>query len=76
VPADQIVSGYEFAKDQYVVIDTDELDKLRSPAEKAVTIQNFVQPRRHPLSRYLCGRTLYLVPDGPVAQKPTACCTA
>jgi DNA end-binding protein Ku len=29
VPSDQIVSGYQFAKDQYVVIDTDELDKLR-----------------------------------------------
>ena len=69
VPADQIVSGYEFAKDQYVVIDTDELDKLRSPAEKAVTIQNFVSRDDIP-DRYLCGRTLYLVPDGPVAQKP------
>src|SRR4051812_43307179 len=69
IPADQIVSGYEFAKDQYVVIDTDELDKLRSPAEKAVTIHNFISRDDVP-DRYLCGRTLYLVPDGPVAQKP------
>jgi DNA end-binding protein Ku len=69
VPADQIVSGYEFAKGQYVIVDTDELDKLRSPAEKAVTIQNFVDRADVP-DRYLCGRTLYLVPDGPVANKP------
>jgi len=69
VPADQIVSGYEFAKGQYVVIDTDELDKLRSPAEKAVTIQSFVERDDVP-DRYLCGRTLYLVPDGLVGQKP------
>ena len=69
VAADQIVSGYEFAKDQYVVIDTDELDKLRSPAEKAVTIQNFISRDEIP-DRYFCGRTLYLLPDGPIAQKP------
>ena len=69
VPADQIVSGYEFAKGQYVIVDTDELDTLRSPAEKAVTIQNFIDRDDVP-NRYLCGRTLYLVPDGPVAQKP------
>src|ERR1044072_784241 len=69
IPNDQIVSGYEFAKGQYVVIDTDELDKLRSPAEKAVTIQSFVERDDVP-DRYLCGRTLYLVPDGLVGQKP------
>ena len=69
VPADEIVSGYEFANGQYVIIDTDELDKLRSPAEKAVRIQNFIDPKDIP-ERYYSGRTLYLVPDGPVGQKP------
>jgi DNA end-binding protein Ku len=69
VPADQIVSGYEFAKGQYVVIDPDELDKLTPPAEKAVTIQSFIA-RDDIADRYFCGRTLYLVPDGLVAQKP------
>src|SRR4051812_16451455 len=29
VSSDQIVSGYEFAEGQYVVIDDDEIDKLR-----------------------------------------------
>ena len=69
VPADEIVSGYEFANGQYVIIDTDELDKLRSPAEKAVRIQHFIDPADVP-ERYYSGRTLYLVPDGPVGQKP------
>ena len=69
VPADQIVSGYEFAKGQYVIIDPEELDKLRSPAEKAVTIQNFIHREDIP-DRYFCGRTLYLVPDGLVGHKP------
>jgi DNA end-binding protein Ku len=69
VPADQIVSGYEFAKGQYVIIDPDELDKLRSPSEKAVTIQSFVEKSEIP-DRYFSGRTLYLVPDGLVGHKP------
>src|SRR5688500_14784070 len=42
VQADQIVSGYEFATNKYVIIDPDELDKLRSPSEKAVTIRHFI----------------------------------
>src|SRR6516225_11385311 len=39
-----IVSGYEHLKDQYVVIDTDELDKLRTEDEKAITIDSFIEP--------------------------------
>src|SRR5688572_10024436 len=69
VPADEIVSGYEFANGQYVVIDTDELDKLRSPAEKAVRIQHFINADAIP-ERHYSGRTLYLAPDGPVGAKP------
>ena len=69
VAAEEIVSGYEFANGQYVIIDTDELDKLRTPAEKSVRIESFIDPTLIP-NRYYCGRTLYLTPDGPVGQKP------
>jgi DNA end-binding protein Ku len=69
VTGDNIVSGYEFAKGQFVVIDPDELDKLRSESDKAVRIDTFVPPETvDPL--YFSGRTYYLVPDGPVGQKP------
>src|SRR5436190_14970462 len=40
--SDQIVSGYEFAKDQYVIIDTAELDKLRSEDDKAIKLDVFI----------------------------------
>jgi DNA end-binding protein Ku len=71
VGSDAIVSGYEFAKDQYVVIDTDEVEKLRKPSDKAVTIDAFVKPDEiDPL--YHSGRSYYLLPDGPVGQKPYA----
>lgn len=71
VAADEIVSGYEFAKGQYVVIDPSELDKLRTESDKAINIDTFVDSETvDPV--YHSGKTYYLVPDGPVAFKPYA----
>src|SRR5690606_41039717 len=39
VPGNEIVSGYQGAKDQYVVIDPSEVEKLRPPNERAIGIQ-------------------------------------
>jgi len=68
---DQIVSGYEFADGQYVIIQPEEIEKLRTPNEKAVTVSSFVKPDAIDPT-YFTDRTLYLVPDGPVAQEPYA----
>lgn len=65
--SDHIVSGYEFAKDQYVVIDTDELDKLRTEDDKAIRIDRFL-PRDAIDPMYLSGKNYFLVPEGPVGQ--------
>jgi DNA end-binding protein Ku len=66
-----IVSGYEYAKGQYVIVNPDELDKLRTEDDKAIKIDTFIPPTIiDPI--YLTGRTYYLVPDGPVGQKPFA----
>jgi DNA end-binding protein Ku len=71
VPSGEIVSGYEYTKGQYVVVDTDELSKLRSEDDKAITIDTFIGPTViDPV--YYTGKTYYLVPDGPVGQKPYA----
>ena len=67
--AGDIVSGYEFAKDQYVVIDTSELEKLRTPRERAIDIDAFIPPDQIDPS-YFSGKSYYLLPDGPIAQKP------
>src|SRR5262245_6483635 len=69
VPNDAIVSGYEFAKGQFVVIDPDELDKLRSESDKAVKIDTFIAPEELDPTHFN-GQNYYLVPDGPVGQKP------
>jgi DNA end-binding protein Ku len=71
VTQDQIVSGYEYAKGQYVIIDTDELDKLRSEDDKAIKIESFIAPGALDES-YLSGKNYYLVPDGPIGLKPYA----
>jgi DNA end-binding protein Ku len=69
VPNEEIVSGYEYAKGQYVVVDPEELSKLRPANDKAVKIDGFVgADKLDPV--YYAGRTYYLVPDGAVGQKP------
>ena len=67
--AEDIVSGYEFADDQYVTIDTEELAKLRSKSDKTIGIEAFI-PQDAVEPRYYSGRMLYLVPDGPIGKKP------
>ncbi len=68
VKGDEIVSGYEYSKGQYVVIDTDEIDKLRTEDDKAIRVDVFVSPEAiDPV--YLSGKHYYLVPEGPVGPK-------
>ena len=67
----EIVSGYQYAKDQYVVIVADELNKLRKEADHAIGIDGFVDFDQI-APEYLSGRTYYLLPDGPAGQRPYA----
>jgi DNA end-binding protein Ku len=61
VANDQIVSGYEYTKGQYVTIEPEELDKLRTESDKAVNIDTFVPDDQiDPL--YLSGQAYYLCP--------------
>jgi DNA end-binding protein Ku len=71
VSNDAIVSGYEYAKGQYVVTDTEELEKLRSEDDKAVKISQFIKPDALD-SVYQTDKSYYLVPDGPVGERPFA----
>ncbi len=69
VKSDQIVSGYEYSKDQYVIIDPDEVKKFRKESDKSVEIEGFID-RDQIDPKYFSGRTYYFLPDGPVGQKP------
>jgi DNA end-binding protein Ku len=71
VANEDIVSGYKYAKDHYVVIDPDEIDRLRTESDKSVAIEGFV-PADAIDPVYFAGRTYYLLPDGVAGQRPYA----
>jgi DNA end-binding protein Ku len=69
VEAGAIASGYAYARDQYLVLDEAELDKLRPAKDKALSLEYFLDPAAiDPV--LFSGRSLYLLPDGPAAQHP------
>ena len=71
VPSSEIVSGYQVDKDRYVIIDTDEIEKLRKPSDRAIGIEAFIDKDELP-PRYYNGKSYFLVPDGVVGRKPYA----
>ena len=44
VSNDEIISGYEYSRGQYVEIEPEELDKLRTEKERSLTIDSFIHP--------------------------------
>lgn len=65
VSNDEIVKGYEYAKEQYVIMDEEDFSKVRLESTKSINIVQFVDGSEvDPL--YYHG-SHYLVPDGPVA---------
>jgi DNA end-binding protein Ku len=69
VESDALVRGYEYATDHYVVVEPEELERLRPPRDKALVLEQFVPVGAIPPTFY-AGRSLYLVPDGAAAQHP------
>jgi DNA end-binding protein Ku len=65
VRGDEIVKGYEYAKEQYVIMNEEDFSKVRLESNKSIAIVQFVnQGEIDPL--YYHG-SHYVVPDGPVA---------
>jgi DNA end-binding protein Ku len=69
VEGDAIVRGYEYAADQYVIVEPQELDQLRPARDQALILEQFV-PVQDVAPTLFAGRSLYLLPDGPAAQHP------
>jgi len=64
-----IAKGYPYAPDQYVVVEADELDRLRPAQDRALRLERFTEAR-HIDPTLFAGRSLYLLPDGLAAQRP------
>jgi DNA end-binding protein Ku len=71
VEADAIVRGYAYARGRHVVVEPEELDKLRPARDKALVLEQFVPVGEVDPSFY-AGRSLHLLPDGQAAQHPYA----
>lgn len=61
VPRDEIVKGYEFAKDQYVLFDKEELEVVQAPKSDEIEIVSFVPAETVP--RLYFNKAYYLGPD-------------
>ena len=69
VEASQIVKGYQYASGQYVILQAEEWESLRSARDKALSLERFVDPGEiDPV--IFSGRCLYLLPESSPAQRP------
>jgi DNA end-binding protein Ku len=65
--ADEIVKGYEFEADQYVIVTPDDLAKIKLKSTKVIEIEGFIDASEvHPT---LYDAPYFAGPDGPVAAK-------
>ena len=72
VSNDEIVSGYKHSKDRYIIIDPDELQKLRAKSEDTIDVATVVGPKDID-DIYYTDKTYYLLPDGDAGRGLTQC---
>lgn len=62
VSADDIVKGYEYQKDKYVVMEEEEFEKIKTEKDKTIYILNFVSLVE--IDPIYYEKTYYVAPDG------------
>ncbi len=67
VGRDEIVKGYEYEKDTYVIIDQEDLDAIRLESSKVIEMVQFVDEGE--IDDQLVDSPYFLGPDGPVAEE-------
>jgi DNA end-binding protein Ku len=68
VAGDDIESGYEIASGKYVVVEDNELEKLKPRTSRTIDISDFVD--LHQIDPIYYERTYWLGPDGEAAERP------
>jgi DNA end-binding protein Ku len=69
VEASDIQRGYQYAPNEYVTVDAEELEKVRPAKDKALVLEKFIPAYQVDPALY-SGRTLYLLPDGIASRHP------
>ncbi len=62
-----LVKGYEFEKDQYVIVTDEDLAQIQIESTKTISIESFVDESE--IDPIYFDSTYYLAPDGPVAEE-------
>jgi DNA end-binding protein Ku len=62
-----LVKGYQFEKDRYVVVTNEELEAVEIPSSKTIDIDGFVDAGD--VDAIFLDSTYYLAPDGPIAEE-------
>ena len=68
VSSDDIESGYEIASGRYVVVEDEELEKLRPRTSRTIDVADFVELSQ--IDPIYYERTYWLGPDGEAAERP------
>jgi DNA end-binding protein Ku len=68
VERSDIAKAYEFEKDKYVVIEQEELEKIKLRSEKTIELSSFVSADS--VQDVYLDSCYYMAPDGPVAEEP------
>jgi DNA end-binding protein Ku len=70
VPNTDIVKGFEFEKGHYVVIDEEDIEKVRVQSTRVISLERFTDDAA--IDPIYLERPYYLAPDGPVAKEAFA----
>src|SRR5207237_7143861 len=62
-----LVKGYQFEKDRYVVVTAEELEEIEIESSKTIDIDGFVDDSQ--IDRIYLDAPYYLAPDGPIAEE-------
>ena len=70
VPNTDIVKGFEFEKGRYVVMEDEDLEKVRVESTRVINLEKFTDANS--IDPIYLERPYYLAPDGPVAKEAFA----
>jgi DNA end-binding protein Ku len=70
VPNTDLVKGYEFEKGRYVVMDEEDIEKVRVESTRIINLEKFTDDTA--IDPIYLERPYYLAPDGPVAKEAFA----
>src|ERR1700752_1717286 len=70
VPNSELVKGYEFEKGRYVVVDEEDIQKVRVESTRVINLVQFADDSE--IDPIYVDRAYYLAPDGPMAAESFA----